>query len=123
MATWQCVTGCGACCNLDPDDRPDLEDYLTPDEVTHYLSLVGEERWCINFTHNTRQCNVYKQRPDFCRVTPRTFKKMYRIKSKEFNDFAIKCCQQQITGVYGENSLEMEHYNQEVVVDREREDK
>ncbi|MEO0521169.1 MAG: YkgJ family cysteine cluster protein, partial [Cyanobacteria bacterium P01_A01_bin.116] len=23
MATWQCVKNCGACCQLDPADRPD----------------------------------------------------------------------------------------------------
>lgn len=119
MATWQCVTECGACCNLDPSERPDLKDYLTLEEITHYLSLVGEGTWCINFDNNTRKCHVYEQRPDFCRVTPRTFERMYGIKSAEFNNFAIKCCQQQIAGVYGNNSLEMEHYNQEVVVYRE----
>ncbi|WGT67565.1 YkgJ family cysteine cluster protein [cyanobacterium endosymbiont of Epithemia clementina EcSB] len=118
MATWQCVTECGACCNLDPVDYPNLEDYLTLDEITHYFSLVGKGRWCINFDHDTRKCRIYQKRPDFCRVTPHTFEKMYKIERTEFNDFAIECCQQQIAGVYGENSLEMEHYKQEVVVDR-----
>lgn len=118
MATWQCVTGCGACCNLDPVDRPDLEDYLTPEEITHYFSLVGKGGWCINFNHNTRKCRIYQNRPDFCRVTPKTFETMYKVEKVEFNDFAIKCCQQQITGIYGKNSLEMKHYNQLVVVEQ-----
>ncbi|MFO0175111.1 MAG: YkgJ family cysteine cluster protein, partial [Aphanizomenon sp.] len=25
MATWQCISQCGACCNLTPADRPDIE--------------------------------------------------------------------------------------------------
>ncbi len=114
MAIWQCVQGCGACCHLDPSDRPDLTDYLTSEELTHYLSLVGEGRWCINFDQATCKCRIYEQRPSFCRVTPETFGKMYGVEKGEFNDFAIECCQQQIAGVYGENSPEMEHYNLEV---------
>ncbi|MDJ0601224.1 MAG: YkgJ family cysteine cluster protein, partial [Crocosphaera sp.] len=96
---WKCVAGCGACCNLDPSDRPDLEDYLTPDELDHYLSLVGEEGWCINFDHETRKCLIYEQRPRFCRVNPDTFQKMYNIDPSDFNDFAIDCCRQQIEGI------------------------
>ena len=38
---------------------------------------------------------------------------MYEIEESEFNDFAIACCRQQITGVYGEDSSEINHYNQE----------
>ena len=111
MIFWQCVKKCGACCNLDPVDRPDLENYLTLEEMTHYFNLVGKEGWCINFDHKTRECQIYQQRPDFCRVTPQTFKKMYKLKEAEFNDFAIKCCQQQIIGVYGKNSVEIKFYN------------
>ncbi|HAC62632.1 MAG TPA: YkgJ family cysteine cluster protein [Cyanothece sp. UBA12306] len=114
MEIWQCVEGCGACCHLDPSDRPDLGDYLTSEELTHYLSLVGEGGWCINFDHATRKCKIYQQRPRFCRVIPETFEQMFGVERDEFNDFAIKCCQQQITGVYGKNSPEMEHFNQQV---------
>ncbi|MGK7957136.1 MAG: YkgJ family cysteine cluster protein [Crocosphaera sp.] len=112
--TWKCVQGCGACCNLNPSDRPDLEDYLTPEELDHYLSLVGEEGWCINFDHQTRKCLIYEQRPRFCRVQPDTFQTMYEIDPSDFNDFAIECCRQQIEGVYGAKSTEMEHYNREI---------
>ena len=112
--TWKCVAGCGACCNLDPSDRPDLEDYLTPEELENYLSLVGKDGWCINFDHETRKCLIYEQRPRFCRVQPDIFQQMYDVDPKEFNEFAIECCRQQIEGVYGEKSTEMEHYNEEI---------
>ncbi|MDP5018463.1 MAG: YkgJ family cysteine cluster protein, partial [Dolichospermum sp.] len=48
MATWQCISQCGACCNLTPADRPDLEEYLTPPDLELYLSMVGEGGWCVN---------------------------------------------------------------------------
>jgi Fe-S-cluster containining protein len=111
MGIWHCVEACGACCHLDPSDRPDLGDYLTPEELTLYLSLVGEGGWCIHFDHQTRKCSIYRQRPRFCRVQPDTFKEMYGVEEAKFNDFAIACCRQQIAGVYGQKSQEMKRYN------------
>ncbi|NWF61907.1 MAG: YkgJ family cysteine cluster protein [Fischerella sp.] len=114
MATWQCVKQCGACCHLDPAYRPDLHDYLSPEELELYLSMVGEEGWCINFDINTRECRIYPNRPRFCRVEPEVFENMYGITPEELNDFAIECCQEQIEGVYGDRSLEMLRFNKAV---------
>ncbi|HEY9627646.1 MAG TPA: YkgJ family cysteine cluster protein [Coleofasciculaceae cyanobacterium] len=114
MATWQCVKQCGACCNLDPTDRPDLDQYLTPDELQLYLSLVGEGGWCIHFDALTRECKIYADRPRFCRVEPEVFQDLYGIELEDLNDFAIDCCQQQIEGVYGDRSLEMLRFDREV---------
>jgi uncharacterized protein len=111
---WLCVKGCGACCHLDPSDRPDLPDYLTPQELEHYLSLVGEDGWCINFDHQSRECQIYEDRPRFCRVLPQTFEEMFGVLPAEFNEFAIACCREQIEGVYGDESPEMERFNQGV---------
>jgi uncharacterized protein len=111
---WCCVENCGACCHLDPGDRPELEDYLTADQLQKYLSLVGEDGWCINFDHDTRKCSIYEDRPSFCRVTPENFEQMYGIESREFNEFAIECCQEQITGVYGDKSPEMLQYDEKI---------
>lgn len=107
MATWQCVKNCGACCHLDPNDRPDLDQYLTPDELELYLSLVGENGWCVHFDPEKRECSIYANRPRFCRVEAQTFSDLYGIEPEELNDFAIDCCRQQIEGVYGDRSLEM----------------
>ncbi|GAB4534962.1 MAG: YkgJ family cysteine cluster protein [Pleurocapsa sp.] len=98
---WRCIDNCGACCNLTPEDRPGLEDYLTPEELKLYMSMVGEDGWCINYDQDTRKCTIYEQRPRFCRVQPDNFAEMYQVSAEEFNDFAIACCQQQIEGVYG----------------------
>jgi hypothetical protein len=49
MGNWRCVKLCGACCHLDPTERPGLDEYLSPTELEEYLNLVGEDGWCINF--------------------------------------------------------------------------
>ena len=90
MATWQCVKNCGACCQLDPGDRPDLPEYLSGEELALYLSLVGEDGWCIHFNQNTRECGVYEERPGFCRVQPDTFSRMFGIEPEELNEFASR---------------------------------
>lgn len=114
MATWYCVKGCGACCYLEPSERPDLEEYLTPEELEQYLSMVGEEGWCINFDRTTRECRIYSNRPRFCRVEPETFQDMYGIAAEELNEFAIECCQEHISDIYGTDSPEMQQFNQKV---------
>ncbi|NEO86752.1 MAG: YkgJ family cysteine cluster protein [Spirulina sp. SIO3F2] len=110
MQTWQCLPNCGACCHLDPRDRPDLEMYLSPAELQQYLSMVGEAGWCIHFDHTQRQCQIYDTRPRFCRVTPDTFEQMYAVSPADFDKFAINCCCEQISGVYGQQSEEMQRY-------------
>lgn len=114
MVTWRCVKQCGACCHLDPTERPDLEQYLSPEELQLYLSMVGPNGWCVNFDHATRECRIYSDRPRFCRVQPDVFEDLYGIEPAELNDFAIDCCRQQIEGVYGDRSLEMLRFDREV---------
>ena len=114
VGKWQCVSGCGACCNLNPEERPDLDRYLSKEELKIYLSMVGEDGWCINYNHDSRMCKIYEQRPRFCRVQPDTFESMFGIEPKEFNDFAIACCHEQISGVYGIQSSELENYKRTI---------
>ncbi|MBR8829989.1 MAG: hypothetical protein N5P05_000463 [Chroococcopsis gigantea SAG 12.99] len=114
MAQWRCIKGCGACCHLDPSDRPDLEDYLTPAELQQYLTMIGDDGWCRHYDGEARECTIYETRPRFCRVQPDTFLEMYGIETEGFNDFAIDCCHQQISGVYGRKSEEIQRYRQEV---------
>lgn len=113
MATWLCIKQCGACCHLDPSDRPDLDTYLTPSELEQYLGMVGEGGWCIHFDHNSRECTIYADRPRFCRVQAEVFQDLYEVEPEDLNDFAIDCCLEQIEGVYGSLSLEMQRFRQE----------
>jgi Fe-S-cluster containining protein len=115
---WQCVNNCGACCNLTPEDRPDLADYLSREELELYMSMVGRDGWCINYDRDLRKCRIYDDRPRFCRVNSGNFQRMYKVKAEEFDEFAISCCQQQITSVYGEDSSELEQYNQIIYGER-----
>lgn len=114
MATWRCVKQCGACCHLDPGERPGIEEYLSLEELTLYLGMVGEGGWCVNFDHDKRECRIYEDRPRFCRVDAEVFEDMFGVAPQELNDFAIDCCRQQIEGVYGDSSLEMLRFDQEV---------
>ncbi len=114
MATWHCVKQCGACCYLNPTERPDLEEYLSSEELTLYFSLVGEDGWCINFDHETRECRIYTDRPRFCRVEPDIFGDLYGIEPEELTDFAIECCQEHIGDLYGDRSLEMLRFEREL---------
>jgi uncharacterized protein len=114
MATWHCVKNCGACCQLDPGDRPDLADYLTPPELVLYLSMVGPDGWCINFNHSTRECGIYDNRPDFCRVQPDTFERMFGVEPADLDEFAIDCCREHIEDTYGDRSLESIRFETEI---------
>ena len=110
MATWQCVKNCGACCQLDPADRPDLSDYLSESDLALYMSMVGDDGWCIHYDKGDRTCSIYRDRPNFCKVQPDTFQQLYGISSDDLNDFAIECCEQQISGIYGNRSEEMKRF-------------
>lgn len=114
MATWRCIEHCGACCYLEPLERPDLADYLSDDELTLYLSMVGEDGWCVNFDQLSRRCRIYAERPRFCRVEPDVFYDMFGVRPDEMSDFAIDCCIEQIDSVYGDRSLEMARYQRAI---------
>ncbi len=113
MATWRCISNCGACCHLHPEDRPELEQYLSPADLQLYLSMVGEDGWCIHFHAETRKCTIYENRPRFCRVQADVFEDLYGIEPADLNDFAIDCCQQQIEGVYGDGEI-LTRFNQAI---------
>jgi uncharacterized protein len=114
MSTWCCVKQCGACCYLEPSERPDLDVYLTTAQLDQYLSMVGDDGWCINFDHTDRTCQIYDNRPRFCRVEPDTFQEMFGIPPEDLSDFAIDCCHEQIEDVYGDRSLEMIRFDREI---------
>ncbi|MGB3239595.1 MAG: YkgJ family cysteine cluster protein [Geitlerinemataceae cyanobacterium] len=114
MATWCCVKQCGACCYLEPSERPDLEEFLSPGEIEQYLRLVGEDGWCVNYDGISRECRIYAERPRFCRVDPDVFREMFGIEPEELTDFAIDCCREHIEGIYGEISEEMQRFNRAV---------
>lgn len=110
MAQWQCVKNCGACCYLNPVARPSLEYFLTPEEMAFYLTLVGEDGWCIHYDQSKRECTIYADRPFFCRVEAEVFLALYGVPPEELNEFAIECCREHITDMYGTDSPESQRF-------------
>lgn len=68
MRHWRCISGCGACCRLDPAERGEDLAALGPAQQHAYLQMVGADGWCIHFDTGGRRCRIYEDRPDFCRV-------------------------------------------------------
>ncbi|MEM6445213.1 MAG: YkgJ family cysteine cluster protein [Cyanobacteria bacterium P01_D01_bin.123] len=111
---WHCVRGCGACCYLQPGERDELETYLTPVELKQYLSMVGEDGWCVHYQRDERTCGIYRNRPNFCRVSPRRFERMFGIEPADLPEFAAACCREHIEDIYGANSAEMQQFDAEI---------
>ncbi|KAJ8601249.1 hypothetical protein CTAYLR_003257 [Chrysophaeum taylorii] len=76
--------------------------------------MVGTDGWCVHFDRDRRLCTVYETRPDFCRVTPATFDRMYGVDEAHFDSFCTACCRDHITDVYGTSSNEMQRFNKAI---------
>jgi len=84
---------CGACCHLDPGERPDLDEYLLPDELGElYLSMVGEGDGVLI----TTTLLMEYPNPSLLSSGITGFWGYVRHLPWELNDFAIDCCRQQI---------------------------
>ncbi len=108
---WHCQERCGACCYLQPTERPDLAEYLTPDEFDRYRSMVGADGWCRHYDRASRRCRIYEQRPEFCRVSAANFERLYGVDPEEFDEFAVNCCLEHIADSFGPESPEFERYS------------
>jgi Fe-S-cluster containining protein len=106
---WRCISGCGACCRLDPSLRPEAMAALNPEQQRMYLAMVGEDGWCIHYDTGGRRCRIYADRPDFCRVA-----NLFRLfadpgaggateagSAQDADALAIDCCTQQIRSEWG----------------------
>ncbi|MFY7696060.1 MAG: YkgJ family cysteine cluster protein [Cyanobium sp.] len=96
---WQCISGCGACCRLDPDLRPEALAMLDAEQRQTYLAMVGDDGWCVHYDTGGRRCRIYDSRPDFCRVS--TILSMLDVRDQEADALAISFCRQQIRSESG----------------------
>ena len=72
--------------------------------------MIGPDDWCKHFDKENRMCTIYDQRPSFCVVDPKKYKTMFDVDQEDLNDFCKFCCTEQIADVYGEESEEMERF-------------
>ena len=100
---WRCISGCGSCCRLDPAEREEALEALTPEQQEQYLAMVGADGWCIHFNTGSRSCSIYDTRPDFCRVSNlmSLFGDSPDGDPGDADRFAIACCKQQIRSEHG----------------------
>ncbi|MFQ6539124.1 MULTISPECIES: YkgJ family cysteine cluster protein [Aphanothece] len=100
---WRCISGCGACCRLDPAQRHEALEALDPQQRATYLAMVGPDGWCIHFDTGGRRCRIYESRPDFCRVSNLLglFGDGPGDPPASFDQLAIGCCTQQIRCEHG----------------------
>lgn len=109
---WQCISGCGACCRLDPEQRPEALAALNPSQRQAYLALVGADGWCIHFDSGGRRCRIYAERPDFCQVA--NLMTLFGASGSDGDALAIHCCEQQIRSEYGGRSTVMKRFRRAI---------
>ena len=105
---WRCISQCGACCRLAPEEREEALQALTEEQRNQYLSMVGRDGWCIHYDSGGRRCRIY-ERPSFRRVSQ--LGELFDVAADDLDDFAIGCCRQQIRWQYGGRSREMRRFN------------
>jgi Fe-S-cluster containining protein len=112
MEHWQCISGCGACCRLDPAQRGEALEALSEEQRTLYLSMVGPDGWCVHFDTGGRRCRIYDQRPDFCRVE--NLMRLFGAEGEDADALAISCCTQQIRSEDGGRGRVMRRFRRAV---------
>lgn len=96
---WRCIQGCGACCRLDPDLRPEALAMLADEQRQTYLAMVGEDGWCIHYDTGGHRCRIYDSRPSFCQVS--TIMAMLGAEGEAADRLAISFCREQIRSENG----------------------
>lgn len=118
---WQCISGCGACCRLDPEQRQEALEALSPQQRQAYLAMVGADGWCVHYDSGGRRCRIYQERPDFCQVSnlltlfaPELPPAGPENWGAEAHALAISCCRQQIRSEYGARGKVMRRFERAI---------
>lgn len=112
MEHWRCISGCGACCRLDPALRGEALEALSEEQRALYLSMVGPDGWCVHFDTGGRRCRIYDRRPDFCRVE--NLMRLFGAEGEDADALAISCCTQQIRSEDGGRGRVMRRFRRAV---------
>jgi len=101
---WECIKGCGACCNIGGYDADILDELLfEKDDVALYNTMVGDDGWCVNLDPTSKACTVFEDRPWFCKVEQMATRN-FNVAPEDVPQFANECCQYHIDLVYGDDS-------------------
>ncbi len=109
---WICISNCGSCCRLAPDERIEALELLSQEQRNQYLSLAGSDGWCKNYDKSTKKCLIYDNRPDFCKVE--NLSSLLSKNSCETNSLAIEFCKQNIRSIYGGRSKTLKRYKRKI---------
>ena len=110
--SWTCISHCGACCRLAPEERQEALAALSDEQRSIYMDMVGPDGWCRHYDSGGRRCRIYDQRPDFCRVSH--LARLFDVPADDADAFAIACCNQQIRSIYGGRSRELRRFKRSV---------
>jgi len=109
MKSWKCIENCGACCKFNLNERSNLKDKLSSEDIDLINSMTAKDGWCKNLDRENKKCLIYESRPHFCRVDQ--FSTAFNDYWKSGDKFLIDCCKQHISSNYGYKSKEMKSFN------------
>ena len=112
MYTWICIENCGACCKFDINERPNIEEKLSDEDIALINSMISKDGWCKHLNKSNRKCMIYESRPHFCRV--KEFSTSFKGYLKNGDKFLIDCCTQHISSIYGRRSKKMKSFNKAI---------
>ena len=108
MKSWSCIENCGACCRFDLNERDNLTNKLTNEDLILIDSMSLKDGWCKYLDKKNKRCTIYGNRPRFCRVNE--FSTSFKEYFKKGDKFLIDCCKQHISSIYGPQSLQMRKF-------------
>ena len=111
---WACQKQCGACCYLQPSQRPSLHEWLPEESRALYHSMVGTDGWCVHLDRASRACahpGGYKRRPAFCRVDGAEWQARLGLAAADVAPAARAACRSAIGHVCGAASREMRTFD------------
>ena len=108
MKSWTCIENCGACCKFNLNERYDLTDKLSNEDIALINSMTAKDGWCKYLDKSNRKCTIYDSRPHFCRVNE--FSTSFKGYLKNGDKFLIDCCTEHISSIYGSKSNEMRSF-------------
>ena len=108
MKSWSCIENCGACCKIALDERSNLSNKLSGNDIALINSMTTKDGWCKYLDRANKKCTIYDSRPHFCRVNE--FSTRFKGYLKNGDKFLIDCCSQHISSIYGNKSKQMKSF-------------